>query len=500
MNRWRCAVEAQPCWDSAFGVLVIVFAALSILPLTGCSDGGTAYLATPDGAVVGRGGYWNYSPSVIQTGDLQHFWWCGAGLNPEDPTQTSDTILYESVNTVTQAKSKPVIVLAETKGSWDALYTCNPRVIRGSFVDPLGNGETYTYEMFYVGTASIYGNAIGAAFSNDGIQWTKYPEPVIPATSYANYGVGQPGAYNVDGRSNVTLFYEDYTPVLHHVEATSTDGIHFTVQGTLTTNGLDPTHPNPDWGDIGYDPSTKYWYAAFDLPTRAPSTTGDFSERGQYGFELYRIPASSLLTGAEPWQMLKIVDTNLTGYEANFLPSLLHDQYGSIHVGSYPTLQLFVSTALPKPIWDASPESAGESADVYHWAIAVNSYEPSQHLLELKRYVNDKTYVVTTGWIDPVKFFPDTTLGHLYAVPQNGANQPFYGCKQDAVGYFVSLDQACDGQRILGNNGYGYAKKPAGITTIPLYGCTSTRYGKFLSRDAACKGNGEGKLFAYALP
>src|ERR1700748_80499 len=115
MNERRCAENAQLSRGYAFGVLAIILAALSMLPLAGCSDGGTTYLATPDGAIVGRGGYWNYSPSAIQTGDMQQIWWCGAGLNPTDPTQASDTILYESVNTVTHEKSKPVIVLAETK-------------------------------------------------------------------------------------------------------------------------------------------------------------------------------------------------------------------------------------------------------------------------------------------------------------------------------------------------------------------------------------------------
>jgi hypothetical protein len=500
MNEPQCADGSLLSRSYAFGVLAILLAVVSILPFTGCADPGSTFLTTPDGAIVGRGGLYNYSPSVMQIGDVQKFWWCGTGKNPTNPSQTSDAILYESVDTVTHMESDPVIVLAETKGTWDQMYTCNPRVIRGTFVNPLGDGTTYTYEMFYVGTSQTFGNAIGAAFSNDGIQWTKYPEPVIPTTSYANYGVGQPGAYNVDGNSSITLFYEDYTPTLHHVEATSTDGVHFTVQGTLTTNGLDPAHPNPDWGDIGYDPSTKYWYAAFDMPTRDPSTTGDFAERGQYGFQLYRIPASSLLTGTEPWQMLKVVDTNLTGYESNFLPSLLHGQFGNVNIGSYPTLQLFVSTALPKPAWDATPKLAGESGSITQWAIAVNSYEPSQNILPLKRYVNAKTYEVTTGWVDPYKFFPDTTLGHLFAAPEQGANQPFYGCKLDDVGYFVSLDPGCEGQRILGINGYGYLKKPAGTTTVALYSCISTQYGRFLSRDPACKGNGDGKLFAYALP
>ena len=47
------------------------------------------------------------------------------------------------------------------------------------------------------------------------------------------------------------MFYEDYTPVVHHVKATSTDGIHFTVQGVLTSNGLDGEKPRPHLGVDG---------------------------------------------------------------------------------------------------------------------------------------------------------------------------------------------------------------------------------------------------------
>jgi hypothetical protein len=296
------------------------------------------------------------------------------------------------------------------------------------------------------------------------------------------------------------MFYEDYTPRVHHVEATSTDGIHFAVRGTLTSNGMDPTNPDPIWGDMGYDPVIGYWYAAFNLPTRPASTTGGIAERGQYGFQLYRIPDSSLLTGATPWQMLKTIDTNVTGYESNFLPSLLHDNYGNINIGSYPSLELFVSTSFPKPAWDASPEEAGQTGNVYEWAIAVNTYQPNQNVLTLQRYINDKTYVVTSGWIDPVKFFPDTTLGHLYTVSQKGATQPFYTCKRDSLGYFVSLDVGCEAQRIVGLDGYGYAQKPTGISTVALYSCTSNRYGQFLSKDPACEGNSEGRLLGYVLP
>jgi hypothetical protein len=477
----------------------VILVGLFILVLAGCG-GSFFYLATPDGAIVGRGGYWNYSPSVIQTGDIQQIWWCGAGKNPSNPSQIVDTILYESINTVTGVRSGPVIVLAETKGSWDAKYICNPRVIQGRFVNPLGDGETYTYEMFYVGTVADNGNCIGVAFSNDGMRWIKYPEPVIRPTSLANYGVGQPVAHNDDGKSSITMFYEDYTPVVHHVKATSTDGIHFTVQGILTSNGLDGRNPDPIWGDMGYDPLTGYWYAAFNLPVRPALTTGGVVERGQYGFQLYRIRNASLLNGATPWEMLKTIDTNLTGYESNFLPSLLHDKYGNINIGSYPSLDLFISTSFPKPAWDASPEAAGNTGSIYQWAIAVNRYDPNQKILTLERYINDKTYVVTSGWVDPVKFFPNKSLAHLYSAPQNGATQPFYTCKKDSVGYFISLDVGCSAERILGLDGYGYAHKPRGNSTVALYNCTSTQYGEFLSKDAGCEGNGKGELLGYALP
>ena len=75
--------------------VAILLTSVSVLFLAGCADPGTA-LQTPEGAIVGRSGYWNYSPSVIQEGDVQKFWWCGAGKNPTNHSQISDSILYEA--------------------------------------------------------------------------------------------------------------------------------------------------------------------------------------------------------------------------------------------------------------------------------------------------------------------------------------------------------------------------------------------------------------------
>jgi len=116
--------------SGVIGPLAVIFLALAMFNLAGCVA--SYNLQTPEGGIVGRGGYWNYSPSVIQTGDVQQFWWCGAGKNPSNPSQISDSILYESINTVTHVISGPFIVLAETKGTWDERYTCNPRVIGGT--------------------------------------------------------------------------------------------------------------------------------------------------------------------------------------------------------------------------------------------------------------------------------------------------------------------------------------------------------------------------------
>ena len=194
-------------------------------------------------------------------------------------------------------------VLGETPGAWDSVFICNPKVVRGSFANPLNTGQSFTYAMYYVGLGSDPGsnNYIGVAFSNDGVL-EEIPYPVISPETSKGYGVGQPAVYNSDHGEAILMFYEDDSFYSHHEEAMSSDGVHFVKQGTLTANGLDPT--SVTWGDMAYDAQNGYWYAAFNTPTRDPSTTGGVVERGSYGIQLYRICDASLLTGATPWELL----------------------------------------------------------------------------------------------------------------------------------------------------------------------------------------------------
>lgn len=450
----------------------------------------------------GRQNRYNYSPSVIQFGNTRQIWWCGQAVNPADKSQDTDVILYESLNLKTNVTTTPVTVLAETPGAWDSVYTCNPKVVKGSFADPLGDGKTYSYAMYYVATADKNGheNCIGVAFSNDGIIWNKYPHPVVMATSSAGYGAAQPAIYNSNGKAAIWMFYESDDPTEHHIAATSPDGLHFTIEGTLTTDGLNPDSLGSSWGDMAYDSTNGYWYALFNGRVRDPSTTGGVIELGQFGVELYRIPGSSLLTGTTPWQELHTFDTNLTSSEANFIGGFVRNQFGTVNVGKYPTIQMEVSISNPPPDWNATPKEAGESAAVKNWQLGLVEWVPNHPLMALNRYANSKTRWVTTGWINPASGFKmEMTLGHLYEGPQQGATVQLFGCKRGSTDYFVSLDHNCDGERVLGKNGYGYAQPMAGRKLVPLYRC-STETSHFVSKDAKCEGATTDQLLGYAMP
>lgn len=476
--------------------LIFLLGFIAIPFTTSCSR------TLPKGA-VGNLGRYNYSPSVIQTGDTRQIWWCSQGVNPSNGSQNTDAIYFESINLSTHESYGPVQVLAETPGAWDSAFTCNPKVIGGVFENPLGDGQTYSFAMYYVATADGGGNSnsIGVAFSNDGIVWKKYLQPVIQPTSPAGYGVGQPALYNADHKSAVTMFYQDNDPTVHYVAAVSTDGLHFKVQGTLTSNGLDEDDPQASWGDITYDAKAGEWYAVFNRPFRPPSATGDVLERGQYGIELYKIPQDALLTGTSAWQQLVTLDTNTTGFESNFLAAFVHDFYGNIDLTVYPNIAMYVSVSYPPPNWDATPAEAGTSAIIQAWILVPMEWVPDAGATApLYRYFNGNVHEVTTGWVSPDGGFRlQELLGHLYANPHHGATVPFYGCKRAQTDYFVSLDIGCEGQRILGKQGYGYPQPVSGLNLVALYRC-STGYDHFVSKDPKCEGQTIDEILGYVVP
>jgi hypothetical protein len=65
--------------------------------------------------------------------------------------------------------------------------------------------------------------------------------------------------------------------------------------------------------------------------------------------------------------------------------------------------------------------------------------------------------------------------------------------------YFVSLDSGCEGQRVLGKNGYAYASPVAGLGLIEVYRC-STGQDHFVSKDPKCEGQKTEEVLGYVLP
>ena len=450
-----------------------------------------AYAATAVGPdVVGTTGYYDYSPSAIQTGLQQDYWWCG-----DLPGHTTDTILHERKSDSAHVTIPEHAVLSEgPAGSWDAQFVCNPNVVEGQFPNVLGNGVTYTYAMYYVGFNSANtsaDNQIGVAFSTNGDTWTKYPNPVIasPYSGGTFYGAAQPNAVYVNGV--LTLAYEYQEGPNQHLEATSTDGIHFATTGTFTTAGL--ATPTATWGGASYNPADGKWYAAFnDDPTRSPATTGGIAERGQPGITLYS--TSDPLAGA--WQQLDTVDTAVTGYEDNFIAGILRNPDGTVFL--QPSgIWLYISTSFPRPAYNATHAQLGASAGFNQWDIGAALYTPGSPLRRLTRVHHGSQHDTAVGWYDGAYYTPETqfNFGSVYEAPTGDATVPLYLCKAFSTDWIPTTDPSCYGQALVGTLGYIYATPAAGRTAI--YRCTVPQIGDMVSLDPGCEGQQIQGLLGY---
>ena len=106
-----------------------------------------------------------------------------------------------------------------------------------------------------------------------------------------------------------------------------------------------------------------------------------------------------------------------------------------------------------------------------------------------------------TPTIDPnAGFALQSTLGHLYESPQQGATLPLYSCKLGSMDYFISRDSACERYRVLGTVGYGYSGPVAGLNLVPLYRCKTGAALHFVSTDPNCEGQETNELLGYARP
>lgn len=481
----------------------------------------TAHASTVvGGPFLGATGYYDYSDSGIRdtAAGTETHWWCG-----DLPGHTTDTILRQQYRLSDWSVISPEQkVLAEgPAGSWDAQYTCNPSVVQGSFVNPLGDGVTYGYAMYYVGTTSGVDNSIGAAFSQDGITWHKYPIPVLTFadTGHGYYGYGQPQAVIVDGR--VELLFEDWDapavpapgpvrshaqraltvpghPPIAHVKAAdgvqpaqvgthwyalaNPDGVTFAGPAYITSAGL-PV-PTPSWGGAAFDPQDGRWYAAFNDGLRPAATTGGVQERGDGGVTLYA--TSDLLSGT--WTPVDTIDTVATGSESNFIAGLLRDPNGDLSSAFLPGIKVDLSQSWPRAAYSAFGAQLGDSGAFNQWQIGWSTWTPGDPWRVLQRvdYAGGH-HEVTTGWWDSTVYHLEpVNLGKLAEAPTGTASVPVYLCKAAATDYADTLHGDCNGWYEAGL--LGYISPTPGPGLIPIYSCIIPGVGHMVSPQSSCEG------------
>jgi hypothetical protein len=111
----------------------------------------------------------------------------------------------------------------------------------------------------------------------------------------------------------------------------------------------------------------------------------------------------------------------------------------------------------------------------------------------LNRYNGGKHWV-TTGSV-PGGYGLEGTLGYL--VTGGAGTSPLYGCA-DGSNQFLSLDRSCEGQTLLGLEGWIYGGAPASVASDALYRCR-TASDHFAALDPGCEGQvTEGRL-GYTL-
>lgn len=191
--------------------------------------------------------------------------------------------------------------------------------------------------------------------------------------------------------------------------------------------------------------------------------------------------------GQGVWQLLGLVDTNLTGSYLNLQAKLRRDGDGNV-TSFLPNLAAYYASGLNDPMtWDLNY--------VIQYAL------PST--VAFKRFYNSNVkpigdHWVTAGLVTSGYNF-EQTMGYLFMAPQSNA-VPLYSCLA-IYDHFVSPWSNCEGWTVLGMNGWIYQTQPVGVSTVALYRCLISVNGgtdHFVSVSPTCEGWKTESLLGYA--
>jgi hypothetical protein len=285
-----------------------------------------------DGIILGRSGKYDGYPTHRYSAGTHTMWWCSQGT-------------YDEVWRATKAGSlgpggwtAPQKVFGTGQSLWSVRHTCDPAVIGGSFSF---EGKHYSLALFYTGWADQDGNnAIGVAFSNDGLNWKSHAQPVVVRYGTTpGYGVGMSGlTYDpVSGKLLHAYLDSTLSPYLRLNQ--SNDGIHWTPVPGLATQLMAAGRFQDGQGpDIAYNPVDGHWYA----------TIKNTDPAGIYDGE------TRVLRSAHPdvlgsWEVIGIFNSSVTGWQQNQNPGLGKNGDGNLFIDAQGWAYVFFTVGNPRP-------------------------------------------------------------------------------------------------------------------------------------------------------
>ena len=304
-------------------------------------------------------GIYNYCPTVIELDDgTRYVYYC--------TNQTS----YQVIDYVGCRKGTPnadgtytwgeeKVVLSPSTDLWDAMHTCDPSVVKGSFTY---NGTDYAYLMAYLGCTSTDNqeNKVGLAVSNspDGEFIRVGETPIVNFTkdetsTVFQWGVGQPSLVSKDKDGKVWLFYtrgdvNGTRTVVRECDFSNLDAPVLGDEVKLATTGLvtlDGTSDIINNADFAYDSEKNRFYSASDCHPNP-------SDEPNYISSHFRVTYfnGNDISKAQ-WKYLATVGSDETGFARNHNVGLVRDEYGHTLNDGYLTVYYTVSNTGSTSLW-----------------------------------------------------------------------------------------------------------------------------------------------------
>lgn len=318
-----------------------------------------------DGVILDRSNRYDGYPVHLLVDGIHHMWFCG-----QSPVTNADAIYHATHSGSlrnTSGWSEPEELFNIQDVPWalegGGVHVCDPTVLRGDFIY---EGTSYPYAMYFTSdttSAQTGQNAIGVAFSHDGISWVIHPEPVIlPQGGFdGSYGAGASGVAWGPEAGIVHQVYRDSTTSFGDFRIryqSATDGLIFSPNPSLDTQ-LSAASPSGlgSAPEIAFLPRDGRWYATIQNVAGGDPFTGRILQ-AQGSEDLF-----------SSWTTIQGLEGGFAGEELLILPSLAKNETSTLFVDAEGWIYVFFTAGnLP-----------GNSPGVLTWKIMQARYRLFDH-------------------------------------------------------------------------------------------------------------------------